>query len=120
MSPNVAAHADAGSCDVRVNHDGQQLIFEVEDDGRGIPDHHRLGMGRESMRERAEELGGNLTVTPNTSGSGTMVGAVLPCARSATPPRDSGQRIKHDGPRRAIDTRERPESAMTTPSSASA
>jgi len=79
LSPNVAAHADAGSCDVRANHDGQQLIFEVEDDGRGIPDHHRLGMGRESMRERAEELGGNLTVTPNTSGSGTMVG---PCCRA--------------------------------------
>ena len=82
---NVAAHAHAASCGLRVTHDGHRLIVEVDDDGRGIPDHHRLGVGRESMRERAEELGGSVTVTTGRSGRGTMVRALLPCRPGASP-----------------------------------
>ena len=33
---NVAAHAHAASCGLRVTHDGHRLIVEVDDDGRGI------------------------------------------------------------------------------------
>ncbi len=82
---NVAAHAHADHCGLRVTHDGRRLIVEVDDDGRGVPDHHRLGMGRASMRERAEELGGTVTVTTGRSGRGTMVRALLPCRPGVTP-----------------------------------
>jgi len=77
---NVVAHADARHCGLRVVHDGHLLVVEVDDDGRGIPGDHRVGVGQESMRERAEELGGSLMVMTGRSGRGTMVRAVLPCS----------------------------------------
>ena len=33
---NVLAHAGARSCRLRVTHDGDRLLLEVDDDGRGI------------------------------------------------------------------------------------
>lgn len=76
----MVAHADARHCGLRVVHDGHLLVVEVDDDGRGIPGDHRVGVGQESMRERAEELGGSLMVMTGRSGRGTMVRAVLPCS----------------------------------------
>jgi signal transduction histidine kinase len=57
--------------------DNGDLLVEVRDDGRGIPAHHRPGVGTISMRERAEELGGRLDLGAATP-SGTTVRAVLP------------------------------------------
>lgn len=82
---NVIAHADAHRCRLRITHDRTSLIVEVEDDGRGIPPHHRPGIGHDSMRERAEELGGTLTMSVGRAGRGTLVRAVLPCDDHAAP-----------------------------------
>lgn len=92
---NVVAHAEAQSCRLRVTYDGHRLVVEIDDDGRGVTGDHRVGMGQQSMRERAEELGGSLTVTTGQAG-GTMVRAVLPCTPSALPTGDSaGARAGH-------------------------
>ena len=68
---NVVAHADARSCRLRVTHDGDRLLMEVDDDGRGITEGHQAGIGQQSMRERAEELGGSLAVHNRQDGPGT-------------------------------------------------
>jgi two-component system NarL family sensor kinase len=76
---NVARHARARTCRVRFSVDraGGVLELEVTDDGVGMPEGHRAGVGLSSMRERAEELGGTLAVEPGPEG-GTRVLARLP------------------------------------------
>ncbi len=73
---NVVHHAGARSVRLTLRV-GSELELEVEDDGRGIAPDRRLGVGLSSMAERAEELGGSLTVTP-VAPSGTRVTARLP------------------------------------------
>ncbi len=76
---NVVRHARASHCSIRIRLDKEAsaLSVEVEDDGRGIRDHDRAGVGMISMRERTEELGGRCTVEP-LAGGGTLVRALLP------------------------------------------
>jgi two-component system NarL family sensor kinase len=50
---------------------------EVSDDGVGLGDRHPIGVGLTSMRERAEELGGSLTVE-RLPQHGTRIRAELP------------------------------------------
>lgn len=77
---NVVRHAQARNCSVRIvlDEEASVLSVEVEDDGRGIDDHDRAGVGMSSMRERAEELGGRCSVLA-PPGSGTRLRALLPC-----------------------------------------
>jgi signal transduction histidine kinase len=73
---NAVRHAGARACRVRLDA-GAQLTIEVTDDGAGVPDAPRAGTGLESMRERAAELGGELSVEARPGG-GTRVVARLP------------------------------------------
>ena len=77
---NVVRHADARSCFFRLSLEESTgfLCLEVQDDGKGLPMKRRAGVGLNSMRERAEELGGRLTVTSVPTG-GTQLSARLPC-----------------------------------------
>jgi signal transduction histidine kinase len=79
---NVVRHADAQTCWLRLSVDAPARIvcLEVQDDGTGIAPEHRGGVGLRSMRERAVELGGTLTVEPGVAG-GTLVRARLPVQR---------------------------------------
>ncbi|QIN81812.1 sensor histidine kinase [Rubrobacter tropicus] len=83
---NVARHARASLCRVRLSVDpnGRTLGLEVTDDGVGLPDaaSRRPGVGLSSMRERAEELGGKLSVAPAPEG-GTRVSVVFPLPATA-------------------------------------
>ncbi len=77
---NVARHARARHCQVRLtleNSPQQRLGLEVKDDGCGLPANQRAGVGFQSMRERAEELGGRLTIESDP-GRGTRVVTSLP------------------------------------------
>src|SRR5829696_4271232 len=67
---NVARHARARTCRVRLSFDqiGSILELETTDDGVGMPEDRRAGVGLSSMRERAEELGGALVVEPGSEG----------------------------------------------------
>jgi signal transduction histidine kinase len=85
---NVISHAEATSCRVmlQAERDPEALRVLVIDDGRGIPGEAPVGVGLQSMRERAAELGGSCVMRP-ADGGGTMVEAVLPLSgrgRSAT------------------------------------
>lgn len=71
---NVRLHAQARSVRITIEC-GRDLMLTVADDGRGFdPDqlHESVGMGIEHMHERANALGGRLTVT-STPGHGTCV-----------------------------------------------
>jgi signal transduction histidine kinase len=76
---NVVRHAGASRCHVGLSFDQEQdlLRLQIADDGRGISPHHRIGVGLVSMRERAEELGGHLTIRSSPSG-GALITVELP------------------------------------------
>ena len=73
---NVARHAQATWCLVRIRL-GHDLEVEVSDDGAGLPDGWRAGVGIASMRERVAELGGDVVIAPVTP-HGTRITARLP------------------------------------------
>jgi signal transduction histidine kinase len=74
---NAVKHARAGRVLLRVAATPQTVTLCVEDDGTGLPDRPRAGgLGLDSMRQRAEEIGGRLTVA--SSGAGTLLRAQLP------------------------------------------
>ena len=72
---NALKHAAATRVTVRLNVDeGQQVTLEITDNGSGF-DQDTLnggGLGLVSMRERAEGLGGSITIA-STPGKGTTV-----------------------------------------------
>ncbi len=74
---NVVRHAHASRCVVSLGCTDGWLSVQVTDDGVGLRDSHTDGIGLESMRERAAELGGSLTVS-TTDGHGATVVAALP------------------------------------------
>jgi signal transduction histidine kinase len=76
---NVARHAAASICHIRLTvASAGGLCLEIVDNGRGLPPVRSVGVGLLSMRERAEELGGECVIEP-TPGGGTRVSVRLPC-----------------------------------------
>jgi signal transduction histidine kinase len=82
---NVHKHAGASAADVRVEAPQGQVVLEVRDDGRGFDPTagHPGHFGLDSMRSRAAEIGGSLTIT-STPGSGTLVRVCVPAETDRT------------------------------------
>lgn len=83
---NVRKHAHASNAWVRVRTDGDHLVVAVRDDGRGFDADrpYRTGwprFGLQTMRERADAIGGRLEIS-STPGSGTQVIVRVPLATS--------------------------------------
>jgi signal transduction histidine kinase len=78
---NVVRHAHAGRCCVTLARTDDALAVEVADDGAGSLDGLVAGNGLATMRERAEELGGSLSIA--AAHGGVRVSARLP-ARSVS------------------------------------
>ncbi|HKT05389.1 MAG TPA: histidine kinase [Rugosimonospora sp.] len=74
---NAVRHSGAGSVWVRLRRDPDALRVEVSDDGHGLPARPTPGMGLRGMRERAESLGGQLTLGAR-EGGGCRILAELP------------------------------------------
>jgi signal transduction histidine kinase len=74
---NAARHAQAHNCAVHLQAEDTHLTLTVGDDGRGLAPNGRTGVGFHSMRERAEELGGRLSIESGEK-EGVWVTAVLP------------------------------------------
>ena len=73
---NVQRHAHATHCHVDLTLRATDLRIRIEDDGIGISDNFRAGVGIMSMQERAEELGGHCTISH--ANVGMQVEATLP------------------------------------------
>jgi signal transduction histidine kinase len=77
---NAVRHADPSRCSVAVTVETGMLVLTIRDDGAGFSSAPPAGNGLHTMRERAEELRGSLTVGPAPSGRGTIVTARIPVA----------------------------------------
>lgn len=84
---NIAKHAHARHATLTLEVNTDSLLLVVCDDGMGMPPQPEAGLGLHNMRARAEELGGALTIQPNTP-IGTTITVFFPLA-----PGDA-----HDGP----------------------
>jgi signal transduction histidine kinase len=74
---NVIRHAQATNVQVRLFPQNGSLIVEISDNGLGLPEPITIGVGITSMRERAEELSGQLQLIQRSPG--TLLRACLPC-----------------------------------------
>lgn len=73
---NVLRHSSAYQCRLFLSF-SDQLEMEICDDGVGLPANAGSGLGLVSMRERAEELGGEFIVA-STGDTGTRILVKLP------------------------------------------
>jgi signal transduction histidine kinase len=78
---NVIRHAQAQHFVIRFSLDQNNptsiLQVEMQDDGIGLPDTRRAGVGTRSMRERAEEISGTCVIE-SVQGGGTRVCVRVP------------------------------------------
>ena len=77
---NTLKHAAATYVTIRMSTDARDLRLEIQDDGKGFdPDAVRetAGIGLVSMQERAEQLGGSLSIT-SKPGQGTRIRLIVP------------------------------------------
>lgn len=72
---NCAKHARAEHCCIEVIVSDRELTLEIRDDGVGLGPGSSGGHGLQTMRERAEELGGTLRIDGS---QGTTVRATIP------------------------------------------
>ena len=80
-------HSGARNVDVRLRAEGNTLVAEVTDDGRGFdPAVAQGGVGLVGMRERVEELGGEIEVS-SRPGEGTEVTVRVPVGGGTPAPR---------------------------------
>jgi len=85
---NIHRHSGSATASIRVHEDGNQLMVQVRDNGRGIGakelqqlNANRGGVGLGGMRGRLRELGGTLEL--QSDGSGTVVSATVKLGESS-------------------------------------
>jgi PAS domain S-box-containing protein len=84
---NVRRHSAARNVEVRLRTDVAAILLEVADDGRGFdPMVAQGGVGLVGMRERVEELGGQIEVK-SRPGEGTEVTVRVPSGGGTPGPR---------------------------------
>jgi len=87
---NVSRHSGAKEAWVRLRFRPTELELEVEDHGKGFaPAEGQTGIGLVAMRERAEILGGTLTVSAlnglqGAGAAGTLVKLNIPRTKVET------------------------------------
>jgi signal transduction histidine kinase len=85
---NVARHARATEVAVNLSITDAAFVLQIRDNGIGLSDEDLrkpTSHGIRGMRERAQQLGGDVSVSGNP-GAGTTVVISVPRAKRATPP----------------------------------
>ena len=79
---NALRHSGAGTVGVRLARTGRRVTLEVGDDGHGFtPEAPSGGVGLASMRQRAANVGGTLSI--RSGASGTLVRMAVPVKAEA-------------------------------------
>jgi signal transduction histidine kinase len=73
---NVQKHAGATGVFLRLVRNNGSMMLLVQDNGRGMPAGARAGVGIQSMMQRVQQLGGQMQIDSNPSG--TRVHITLP------------------------------------------
>ena len=81
---NAVRHARATACTVNISASPGRLVIAIADNGTGIDPEAVPGVGLQSMRDRADELGGEFAVS--TGPAGTTIRGWLPLEPSPSPP----------------------------------
>ncbi|NUR90746.1 MAG: sensor histidine kinase, partial [Nonomuraea sp.] len=81
---NVSRHSGAERAGVTLTYLDDVVMLDVYDDGRGFDSDKATGFGLRAMRERANAVGGSLTVE-SAPGEGTAVVATLPLPPGESP-----------------------------------
>jgi signal transduction histidine kinase len=79
---NALKHSHAGSVEIQLRYQETGLVLEVKDDGRGFDAERAIPLavghyGLTGMRERAERIGGRMTLT-SAPGQGTELLIFVP------------------------------------------
>jgi signal transduction histidine kinase len=74
---NAAKHAHAKHCTMKFEFEPNVFVIHIQDDGVGMPKEYRAGVGLRSMRLRAAEIGGRLSIE-SVQPHGTHIIARLP------------------------------------------
>jgi signal transduction histidine kinase len=80
---NTARHAAAQSVSILIERRNQEVVAVIEDDGQGFEAAYPTGvfhLGLSGMRERAELLGGQLTIE-SSPGKGTSIFVEIPISK---------------------------------------
>jgi signal transduction histidine kinase len=82
---NTLKYAHARNFKTRLTYKAKELRLELRDDGDGFKakDRHD-GFGLSGMRERVEQMGGELEIT-SSRGKGTKIAVLLPCNGETIP-----------------------------------
>jgi PAS domain S-box-containing protein len=81
---NTLKYAHARNFETRLSYKAKELSLELRDDGEGFKVKERHdGVGLTGMRERVEQMGGELKIT-SSRGKGTKITVVLPCNGEST------------------------------------
>ena len=86
---NAVKHSRASGVDVRLALEADTVVLSVRDNGQGLVEaqvERRTGHGLDNMRERAQTVGGTLTIRPDAAG-GTEVHMAVPATPSPAGPR---------------------------------
>jgi PAS domain S-box-containing protein len=81
---NALKYAHARNFETRLSYKARELRLELRDDGDGFKAQDRHdGVGLTGMRERVEQMGGELKIT-SSRGKGTKITVLLPCNGEST------------------------------------
>ena len=100
---NIHRHSGSATASIRVTRAPGEVCLEVKDSGKGIPAQNTLasgklsGVGLRGMSERLRQMGGQLDVHSN--GTGTLVSARIPV--EIVPARQPAAPAKNAAPRSA-------------------
>jgi signal transduction histidine kinase len=98
---NIHRHSESATATIRIKVQGDQVILEVQDQGKGIAPEKlqrfasvgRIGVGFGGMRERLRQLGGTLEI--ESDANGTLVSALLPIELTSGRLADDRGRVLH-------------------------
>jgi PAS domain S-box-containing protein len=89
---NALKYAHPRNFQARLSFDTKELCLELRDDGDGFEvNNQHDGFGLAGMRERVEQMGGNLNIS-SARGKGTKVTVILPYNGESTSRRNDGFR----------------------------
>lgn len=79
---NIHKHAGAKSVAISIEYSADRVALSVVDDGKGMADGHRSGVGLRGMEERVRQLQGTFQV--RSTRHGTTVSVTMPVRESAS------------------------------------